>query len=487
MKTSLQLDYPAILANTARPVHLALTFDAPEVTGARAQPVAFVAVIDRSGSMDGPPLAAAKNAVREVVRNLRRGDQFGLVVFDSEAQVLVPLSADRDVAALNRIIDGIQGGSSTNLAGGWCLGRDLLAGAPAEAPRKLLLLTDGQVNAGVTDPLIVTQMAAAGLERHHIRTSCLGFGPGYNEDLLDAVAKATGGALHNANQPDQLPEVFRKELDGLQSLVVQNLRVRASSCGFVERIAVLGDYVGTTQPAGGLEVSVGDLVSGEQRVMVLALDVLPIPPGADGRAVANWDGEDLLELELRYDAITAEGLVSRTETHRVKVRPVQSPADVRVNEEVLPWVTLQSAAAVVERAIRLRDEGKRVEAVRLIEQEVARLATLPASDLVADARRLLQTARHTVVEGNEQIYGSSRKDLRSMKRFYSIGASIDDSTLSEEMQPSFKRRRQAPQAPTSPAGPATPGKADAGGALSGQQSTGNTKPGSNPASSEPGA
>jgi hypothetical protein len=164
---------------------------------------------------------------------------------------------------------------------------------------------------------------------------------------------------------------------------------------------------------------------------------------------------------------------------------VQSPGDVRVNEEVLPWVTLQSAAAVVERAIRLRDEGKRVEAVRLIEQELARLATLPASDLVADARRLLQTARHTVVEGNEQIYGSSRKDLRSMKRFYSIGASIDDSTLAEEMQPSFKRRRQAPQAPTSPAGPSTPGKADACGALPGQPSTGNTKPGSNSASSEP--
>ena len=38
MKTTLQLDYPAILANTARPVHLALTFDAPETTGARAQP-----------------------------------------------------------------------------------------------------------------------------------------------------------------------------------------------------------------------------------------------------------------------------------------------------------------------------------------------------------------------------------------------------------------------------------------------------------------
>lgn len=155
-------------------------------------------------------------------------------------------------------------------------------------------MAGGQLNAGVVEPVLVTQMAAAGLEKNAIRTSCLGFGEGYNEDLLDAMAKATGGALHNANQPDQLPEVFRKELDGLQSVIVQNLRVRARSCGFVERIAVLGDYVELALPGWGLEVSVGDLVSGERRVLVLALDVLPIPFGADGQAVANLHGEDLV-------------------------------------------------------------------------------------------------------------------------------------------------------------------------------------------------
>lgn len=456
MNTTLQLDYPAILANAARPVHLALTFDAPEITGARAQPAAFVAVIDRSGSMQGAPLAAAKRAVRGVVRNLRRGDFFGLVVFDTEAQVLVPLAAERDVAGLSRIIDGIQAGSSTNLAGGWCLGRDLLADAPAACPRKLLLLTDGQLNAGLTDSAMVAQMAGAALESHRIRTSCLGFGPSYNEDLLDAVAKATGGALHDANQPDQLPEVFRKELDGLQSVVVQNLRLRARSCGFVERIAVLGDYVETEWPGAGKEVAVGDLVSGEQRVVVLALEVLPIPPGADGRAVANWDGEDLLALEIRYDVITAGALVSRTETHRVKVRPVQSPDDVRVNEEVLPWVTLQSAAAVVERAIRLRDAGRRDEAARLLKDELARLAKIPASDLVADARRLLETARQTVEEEDVQIYSSSRKSLRSMKRFYSMGSSRDDTVMENSAQPSFKTRRPKPSAPPPATGTLSP-------------------------------
>jgi len=454
MKTTLQLDYPAILANTARPVHLALTFDAPEVTGARSQPVAFVAVIDRSGSMAGAPLAAAKQAVRGVVRNLRRGDFFGLVVFDTEARVLVPLSAERNVAALNLIIDSIEPGNSTNLCGGWCLGSDLLAGAPAGCPRKLLLLSDGLLNAGVTEPALVTKMAEAALEKHRIRTSCLGFGPGYNEDLLDAMAKATGGALHNANHPDHLPEVFRKELDGLQSVVVQNLRVRARSCGFVDGIAVLGDYVETALPTGGMDVSVGDLVSGEQRVLVLGLQVLPIPPGADGRMVANWDGEDLLELEIRYDIITAEGLVSRTESHRVKVRPVQSPEDVRVNEEVLPWVTLQSAAAVVERAIRLRDAKQRTEAVRLLEQELARLTALPPSDLVADARRLLDRAREAVMMDEIEYSHTARKDLRSMKRFYSMGSSADDMFAATVEEPSFKKRRLKSQQPATP--PTTP-------------------------------
>ena len=70
MKTSLALDYTAILANTARPIHLALTFDAPATLPSRPQPVAFVVVLDRSASMDGRPLEAAKRAAESVVRNL---------------------------------------------------------------------------------------------------------------------------------------------------------------------------------------------------------------------------------------------------------------------------------------------------------------------------------------------------------------------------------------------------------------------------------
>lgn len=130
-----------------------------------------------------------------------------------------------------------------------------------------------------------------------------------------------------------------------------------------------------------------------------------------------------------------------------------------LRRQLLPWVTLQSAAAAVERAIRLRDAGQREEAVRLIDLELGRLAVLPASDLVADARRLLETAKRSVEESDERIYGGTRKDLRSMKRFYSMASSSDDMVVEAWVaEPSFKKRRPAaPQSgPVSPVEPTQP-------------------------------
>jgi Ca-activated chloride channel family protein len=447
MKTKLQLDYPAILANTARPVHLAITFEAPEVTGARSQPVAFVAVIDRSGSMQGDPLTAAKRAARTVVRNLRKGDHFGLVVFDDTAQTLVPLAEKRDEIAVLAAIDRIGAGGSTNLAGGWALGRDLMTSLPPGCPRKLLLLTDGELNVGVVEPQLVLHMVAMGLEKNGLRTSCLGFGEHYNEDLLESLAKATGGGFHNAQKPESLPDIFRKELDGLQSIVVQNLRVRVRPCGYVDQIAMMGEYPELALDDHSKEYALGDFVSGERRVTVLALNVLPIPLGADGRPTATWDGEDLVSLEIRYDTITPEGLVSHVESHRVKVRPVHSPEDVQVNTEVLPWVSLQSATAAVERAIRVRDTGNAAEALAIVQKELDGLAGLPASDLLNDARRLLESTLRVLEDGAD--YFTGRKFMRAINRYYSKGSSADDAVFEAHAMPSFKKVKPKP-APKKP-------------------------------------
>lgn len=448
MKTTVQLDYSAVLANTAQPVHLVLQFDAPAVAPSRGRPVAFSVVLDRSGSMSGPPLAAACHAARTVVNNLRRDDLFSLVVFDDEAQTVHPLAPVTSRQRVHELINRIVPGSSTNLTAGWMLGRDHLKSAPPTTLKRQLLLTDGELNVGIVEPERVKRIVAAGLETDGVRTSCLGFGDGYNEDLLAALATSSGGTFYDANQPDRLPGIFAAELDGLQRTAVQNLRLRFRPLDFVERLAELGDYASTRLPDGRIEFPIGDLVSEEQRVAVFFLQVMPIPLVAPGTPAATLDGEALLEVEIVFDEIQESGVTSHAEHHTVRVRPTQDPADVRVNETVLPWVTAQQAADLMEKAIARRDAGDLRGARRILSAGIARLRAYERDQQTSEARHLLEETNAKLADDAE--YARSRKNIRysssTLKRMRSA-----EHWVGEGPAPSFVK-----PPPASPQGDSNP-------------------------------
>ena len=131
MKTTVQLDYPAILANSAQPVHLAFHFTAPGHDGHRDRPIAFSVVLDRSGSMRGEPLTSALRAAKTVVQNLRREDHFALITFDDAAEVVIPMGPVSNQPAVLDRIDRIRPGGRAHLTGGWMLGREALRSTPA--------------------------------------------------------------------------------------------------------------------------------------------------------------------------------------------------------------------------------------------------------------------------------------------------------------------------------------------------------------------
>jgi Ca-activated chloride channel family protein len=449
MKTTVQLDYQAILANTAQPIHLVLQFDAPAVLDQRTRPVAFALVIDRSGSMEGAALEAAKRAAGVVIQNLRRDDLFSVVVFDDTAETILPLaqvgSRQRALARVN----AIRAGGSTNLCGGWMLGRDNLKAAPDGSLKRLLLLTDGQLNVGIIEPAPVKRVVSGGLEAHGIRTSCLGFGEGYNEDLLATLAEATGGGFYDANQSDKLPGIFAAELDGLQKTAVVNLRLRVRPTAFVDHFAALGEYPMVRLADGRIEVQLGDLVSEELRIAIFGLQVLPIPLLAPGRPAATLDGETLLEVEVVYDEVGEAGITSRAERHTIRVRPTQDPADVKVNETVLPWVSAQQAARTLERAMEQRDRGDLDGARQTLQAGMADVKKYGSETHTADAYRLLLDALNTVDDA--EAYSSKRKMMRystsAMKRMRS-----SEHWVGEGPAPSFVK-----PPPTPPVPPETPG------------------------------
>lgn len=455
MRTECHLDYETILCGQAETVHLAMVFNAEKQPSTRSGPIAFTLVIDNSGSMAGLPLQSAKSAAAMVLTHLRADDRFALVTFSDSARTVIPLQAPAEKARLAASIADIRDEGSTNLTAGWMLGRDELVKSPAGLPRKLLLLTDGHLNAGITDSARVRQIVGSGLERERIRTACLGFGEGYNEDLLDELSKAAAGSLHNATSPEKFPAIFHQELESLMALSAQNLRVRLRKLHYCTGIALLSDYPVVVLPEGGVEIAMGDLVSEEQRVLVLAMEVLPIPL-AGGAPAASLNGEALLEVEIAYDEVSENGIVSKTEQRTIRVAAVQNPAEVRVNEKAVEWVAAQEAGRTIAEAIHERDRGDTDAVLRRIRTIKEKLGRYGCAAPTTEALANLDAFEQMLSDWNP----SNRKSSRQF------------SNRSRKLSSQFTTEQLRTQSDTPPAPPPQAPPPEDGGSEPGEPPTG---------------
>ncbi len=436
MKIDCQLDYQTILRNLAQPVHVVVKLTAERIEHQRRNPLAFCVVLDRSGSMAGKPLEHARKACELVVKNLRKEDYFSLVVFENEAQVVVPLQQVKSKDAVIQVVRQIQDAGSTNLTAGWMLGRDELKKAPSGTQRRLLLLTDGHLNVGIIDPVQVERIVASGLEKDTVRTSSLGFGDNYSEDILRQLAKASGGDFHDADSPEKLPVIFKEELQGLQQITAQNVRMRVKTLDFCERWGQLSDYSCTHLPDNRVEFSIGDLVSEEDRIMVLLMEVLPLPL-FDGQPVASLEGEKLLELEILWDEIGEKEIKSCRHEQLIRVLGTQDAQDVKLNEETVAWVAVQRAGKAVDEATKDIDADKINEAKAKLQQALDALKRYKLDEKASDGIRLLQDFLGRLESGQYSV--RDRKEANYASSYHRRSSSHKAWTSAAAAKPSFTK------------------------------------------------
>ena len=126
------------------------------------QPLEVALVVDVSGSMAGAPLEAAKEAAARLASGVREEDSVTLITFDSEVkavcelQVMTPENRERVVEA----IGGLESGSMTALHGGWKMAAKELVNSSSDALRRIVLLSDGHANIGITSPHSLGREAA---------------------------------------------------------------------------------------------------------------------------------------------------------------------------------------------------------------------------------------------------------------------------------------------------------------------------------------
>lgn len=236
------------------------------------RPLNLALVIDKSGSMaEADKMTKVKESLLELVSRLRETDILSITVFDSEAYVLLPARPLTDREAVKREIRRIEPGSATNIHAGLMLGyREALKNYRTDATNRVVLLTDGIANQGVTDPGQIARESLAFNERG-VDLSTIGVGLDLNKDLLRQLAKSGRGLFHFVADGEDIDKVFVRELQSLISPVASAPRVEIDYDSGLE-LAQLYGYEPQLR-RGGLMIQLDDMNNGLTQVVLLRFKV----------------------------------------------------------------------------------------------------------------------------------------------------------------------------------------------------------------------
>jgi Ca-activated chloride channel family protein len=379
-----------VLAGPGGESFLQINLDAKEVAGGERAAMAMAIVIDRSGSMQGEKIEKVREAAKELVRRLSPKDRIAIISYATDTSVDLPLTplADFDRTRAERIIDGILDGGGTNLSGGLEAGLEQLSHSPAAGfASRLVLLTDGNANQGLTDPQEIADIAKKA-RQSGITVSALGVGIDFNEDLMTMVAESGGGSYYYAKDGASTVEALGNEFKSLSKLAGHQVEV-ALELGDAVTVKEVYGYRTETQ-GSRLVIPVGDMAGGEERKIMIRLSsnfavgkatvarvTFGYLPAGGHAARASFEG-----------TMAAEGTLSLTEVEQSKRPAVMMSAELAL------------AAEARQHAVDEFQNGDKVGAVKhlglQLEKTRARATAMKSPELDKQAQELETAIRNLV-------------------------------------------------------------------------------------------
>lgn len=247
--------------------------DLPDQITPKQQPVDLVVVLDRSGSMGGEKIRDARQAVIDLMEMLTPSDRLAIISYANNVETVSPLihMNRRNLARLVHRVADIRAGGGTNLGGGLQQGINMfLWGRESARQRKIILISDGLANQGITDPYALGAMAAGGPE-YGFTVSTVGVGYDFNEMLMTSIADYGAGNYYFLEDPQTIARVFEKEFTTARNIVASGVEIRIRLSNEI-RILSSGGY--PVRMEGDVAViRPGDLLSGQQRKFFLTYQV----------------------------------------------------------------------------------------------------------------------------------------------------------------------------------------------------------------------
>lgn len=408
MQPRLEAERGKLLAGSTVQVGAVLTLEAPEAPGDAAPvSVSLALVLDHSGSMsEAGKIEMVHVAGADLVDRLNASDAMGLVAFNSNVQVLRPMAPLADAPGVKGMIRELRTGSNTNLGGGLQTGLGLFGNAAAGGEaRRLLLLSDGLANEGETNVETLAGWAKESFLKG-TRVSCVGLGRDYNEQFLTRIAHAGGGDFYYVAKREQLPELFRRELEEGRQVTVAGLNMTVRTGPGARFLEAVG-YPPTGGDETARQVRLGDLYAKEKRCPLLRFD-LAVP---GDRGVREWQAAELELTWTNFDKKSCRAVLPLT----FGVTAVESDVVGSTRPEVRARVTETENYRSLDKAMDLFRKGDQKGSLELLKEAEARASKEAAATgdkaLLGQAGQLAQARREVegLVEARDaQIYNSAQ-------------------------------------------------------------------------------
>lgn len=257
-------------------------YDIPEEERPSAN---LVFVIDVSGSMARENrLNLVKDALQMLVEQLRPDDSVAIVVYGSEARVVLYPTAGSDSGTILDAIYSLNTEGSTNLEAGLLLGYDMANQAYKPGGiNRIILASDGVANVGDTGPdslaSKIRSYADAGI---HLTTVGVGLG-NYNDVMMEQLADQGDGNYAYVDTLDEAHEVFVVDLMSTLQTIALDAKIQVEfDTQVVEQYRLIGyenrDVADTDFRNN--EIDAAEFGAGHAATAIYALQ---LKPGAQGR------------------------------------------------------------------------------------------------------------------------------------------------------------------------------------------------------------
>ncbi len=403
MKATKALSHKILTAGQEKSVELLLSFEADAGEVHPRRPLNISLVLDRSGSMGGTKLTQAIRASTMLVDKLSDQDTLSVVAYDDSVDTKVKPQKVADKSAIKEVIKKIRAGGITNLSGGWLKGCDHVKDNSAKGVvNRVLMLTDGQANMGETNPETLTAMSAE-QAKAGVVTTTLGFGNGFNEDLLIGMASAGGGNFYFIQSPDDAAEVFRIEVEGLSSLIANSLVVTVEPCGGAAVKAVLNSYPFGSE-AGRTSISVGDVYAVEPCLLALEMDLPALAAGE----------HPIAKVTLNWMEATEGGFEARTSAFDVTARAGSADEALAagLDAKVIQEASKLRIGNIKEQAIALADKGDLKMASARLRGMIDDIKTRALDEEFEFAEEVEQLNHYANLFDKGQYSSDNRKEIR---------------------------------------------------------------------------